>query len=117
MEPPPISGSQPPGSDKIWSVLSHLSIFIGVPFFLPLIVYLVMRDESKYVADNAREALNFHISLVIYAICAGLLTFILIGIPLLVLMGVATFILSIVAAIKAADGACYRYPLTLRLVR
>jgi uncharacterized Tic20 family protein len=54
---------------------------------------------------------------VIYAICAGLLTFILIGIPLLVLMGVATFILSIVAAIKAADGACYRYPLTLRLVR
>jgi uncharacterized Tic20 family protein len=76
-----------------------------------------MKDDSKYVADIAREALNFHISLVVYVICASLLTFILIGIPLLYLIGISTVILAIVAAVKAADGGCYRYPLILRLVR
>jgi uncharacterized Tic20 family protein len=44
-------------------MLSHLSALLGVGFVLPLVVYLAMRKESEYVATNAREALNFHISL------------------------------------------------------
>src|SRR6266536_3600675 len=48
----------PKGSDKIWSMLSHLSALLGVGFLLPLVVYLAMRKESEYVATNAREALN-----------------------------------------------------------
>jgi uncharacterized protein len=107
----------PRGSDKIWSMLSHLSWFIGVPFLLPLVVYFAMRDESEYVAVNAREALNFHLSIVIYALCCLPLVFIVIGVPLLVIMILASLVLAIVAAIKAADGGCYHYPLTLRLVR
>jgi len=59
----------PKGSDKIWSMLSHLSALLGVGFVLPLVVYLAMRKESEYVATNAREALNFHISVLIYAVC------------------------------------------------
>ena len=55
------------GSDKIWSMLSHLSALLGVGFVLPLVVYLAMRKESEYVAANAREALNFHISVLIYS--------------------------------------------------
>ena len=117
MDSPPTVPPRPTGSDKLWSILSHLSFYIGLPFFLPLIVYLVMRNESTYAADNAREALNFHISLAIYCLCAVPLVFIVIGIPLLIVIGVCSFILAIVAAIKAADGGCYRYPLTIRLVR
>jgi uncharacterized Tic20 family protein len=96
--------------------LSHLSFFLGVPFLLPLIVYLVMRKDSEFVAENAREALNFHISVLIYSLCCMPLVFILIGVPLLVTLGVASLILAVVAAVKASDGLCYRYPLTLRLV-
>jgi uncharacterized Tic20 family protein len=106
----------PKGSDKIWSVLSHLSALMGVGFILPLVVYLVMRNESEYVAANAREALNFHISLLIYGICCIPLIFILIGFPLLIIMGLASLILAILAAIRASEGGCYHYPLTLRLV-
>jgi uncharacterized Tic20 family protein len=106
----------PRGNDKLWSVLSHLSAFLGVGFILPLIVYLVMRKESEYVAANAREALNFHISLLIYAICCFPLVFVLIGIPLLMVLGVVSLVFAIIAAVKAADGFTYRYPLTLRLV-
>ena len=106
----------PKGSDKIWSMLSHLSALLGVGFVLPLVVYLAVRKESEYVATNAREALNFHISLLIYSMCCIPLVFILIGIPLLIVLGLGGLVLAIIAAIKASNGLCYRYPLTLRLV-
>ena len=106
----------PQGSDKIWSMLSHLSALLGVGFVLPLVVYLAMRSESEYVAGNAREALNFHISVLIYSLCCIPLVFILIGIPLLLVLGFGSLVLAIIATIKASDGLCYRYPLTLRLV-
>src|SRR5881628_2003859 len=106
----------PSGNDKIWSILSHLSALLGVGFVLPLVVYLAMRKESEYVAANAREALNFHISVLIYALCCIPLVFILIGIPLLIVLGLGSLVLAIIATVKASDGQCYRYPLTLRLV-
>ena len=106
----------PRGNDKIWTILCHLSFFVGLPFLLPLVVYLAMKDDSAYVRENAREALNFHISVLIYSLCCLPLVFLVIGIPLLVIIGIASLILAVVAAIKASDGQCYRYPLTLRLV-
>ena len=109
--------ARPSGNDKIWSVLCHLSTLMGVGFILPLVVYLVMRKESEYAAVNAREALNFHISMFIYGICCIPLVFILIGIPLLIGLTVFALVMGIVAAVRASDGECYRYPLTLRLVQ
>jgi len=90
------------GSDKIWSMLSHLSALLGVGFVLPLVVYLAMRHESEYVAANAREALNFHISVLIYSLCCIPLVFILIGIPLLLVLGFGSLVLAIIATIKAS---------------
>jgi uncharacterized Tic20 family protein len=98
-------------------MLSHLSAIFGVGILLPLVVYLAMRNESEYVAANAKEALNFHISVFIYALCCIPLVFVLIGIPLLVVIGITSLVLAILATIKASDGQCFRYPLTLRLVR
>ncbi len=106
----------PKGNDKIWSILCHLSFFVGLPFLLPLVVYLAMKHDSDYVAENAREALNFHISVLIYALCCVPLTFLLIGIPLLIVIAISSLVLAVVAAVKASDGHRYRYPLTLRLV-
>lgn len=114
---PSVVRAAPSGSDKIWAILSHVSCLFGIWFILPLIVYLALRNESQYVGENAKEALNFHISLVIYVLCSIPLAFILIGIPLLVALGLGAFILSIVAAIKASDGSVYRYPLTIRLIK
>ena len=95
--------------------MSHLSALLGVGLVLPLVVYLAMRHESEYVAANAREALNFHISVLIYSLCCIPLVFILIG-SLLLVLGFGSLVLAIIATIKASDGLCYRYPLTLRLV-
>jgi hypothetical protein len=119
MEIPPspeIAPSLPRGTDKIWTIFCHLSFFVGLPFLLPLIVFLAMKNDSDYVRENAREALNFHISVLIYAICCLPLVLLVIGFPLLFIIGAASLVLAVVAAVKASDGKCYRYPLTLRLV-
>ena len=117
MEPPTLA--QPPGNSKIWSILSHLSLFFSPlgGIILPLVVYLAMRNESEYLSRNAREALNFHLSLLIYALCCAPLVLIVIGVPLLILLWITSVVLAIVAAVKASDGGCYHYPLTLPLVR
>jgi len=52
----------------------------------------------------------------IYSLGCIPLVFILIGIPLLIILGLGSLGLSIIDSIKASDGLCYRYPLTLRLV-
>jgi uncharacterized Tic20 family protein len=118
METPPLTDAPlaPKGGDKIWSMLSHLSALLGVGFVLPLVVYLAMRHESEYVAAHAREALNFHISVLIYVLCCIPLVFILIGFPLLIALGLGSLAFAIIATIRASNGLCYRYPLTLRLV-
>jgi uncharacterized protein len=107
----------PTGNEKIWSMLSHLSALFGVGLVLPLVVYLAMRNESDYVAANAREALNFHISVFLYVLACIPLMFILIGVPLAIFIGLGSLVLAIIAAVKASDGRVYRYPLTLRLVK
>jgi len=108
---------QPTGNDRIWSMLSHLSGLFGLSLILPLVVYLAMRKESTFVADNAKEALNFHLSLLIYVLCCVPLIFVLIGIPLIIVIAIGSLILGIIAAVKASNNECYRYPLTLRLVK
>jgi uncharacterized Tic20 family protein len=106
----------PSGSDKIWTMLCHLSFFVGLPFLLPFIVYFAMKNDSAYVAANAREALNFHLSVLIYSLLCIPLVFIFIGSVLLVIIGICSLVLAVLAAIDASKGRCYRYPFTLRLV-
>ncbi len=103
-------------------MIVHLSAFAGhlFPFahvIAPLVIWLVRKDTSSFVDDQGREAVNAQINVTLYGFVAALLCFVLIGIPLLVGLYVANFILVIVAAIAANDGKTYRYPLILRLVR
>ena len=108
----------PRGSDKIWAILSHLSTFFGIGFLvIPLVVYLAMKDESPYVCENAREALNFHLSVLLYGVCCVPLV-LAFGLGAVLALGLYGLLLvcSIVAAIKASNNRCYRYPLTLRMV-
>ena len=115
--PPPIAAVPANSSDKALIILSHLSALIGVSLILPLIVWLVKKNESDLVAAHAVEALNFHLSLLIYAICAIPLCFIVIGVPLLAVLIIGSVVLAIIAAVQASDGKFFRYPLTIRMVK
>jgi uncharacterized Tic20 family protein len=105
-------------NDKLWNVLCHLSAFLGVALILPLIVYLVTKDDpNSTIPQHAKETLNFHISLFIYAIISGILIVVVIGAFMLGAIAIAGFVLAIIGAVKASNGELYRYPLTIRLVK
>ena len=82
---------------------------------LPLIVYLAMKNEP-YARENAKEALNCHISVFIYMLCCIPLAFIGIGVVMAIVLWVALMVFSIIAAVKSSGGQIYRYPLILRLI-
>ncbi len=102
-----------------WAVLGHLSAFvqfIGIPAFLgPLVIWLIRKDDP-FAADQAKEALNFNLSVLIYLIIAGLAILLLIGLVLLPIILIGWFVLVIVAAVNASNSVAYRYPLTIRFI-
>lgn len=101
--------------EKNIAVVTHITgIFFSI--FPGLIVWLLKKDESPYISDQAREALNFQITLLIAYLVAGVLVFILIGFLLIFLIWLANIIFSIMAAVAASRGENYRYPLSLRLI-
>jgi uncharacterized Tic20 family protein len=119
--------SSAPGSlsqdDRNWGMIAHLSALAAfvIPFLGgvlgPLIVYFAKRDQSAFAADAAKEALNFNITVAIgYAICLCL-AIVFIGIPLMVALGIAWLVLTIVAGVRASEGVSYRYPATIRFVK
>ncbi len=103
-------------SDKLFAILVHLGgIFFG---FIPaLIIYLMKKDSPGWMLDNAKEALNWQITLLLGYVVGFLLTFIIIGIFLIWALVIANLVLCIIGAIKAADKGVYRYPFALHLVK
>ena len=107
----------PQQEDVTLAVLCHLSVF-GFGLIAPLVIYLISKDDpaKQMTRWHAAEALNFHLSLLIYGIVSVILILVLIGIVLLLALGVAAVVLGIIAAIAASERKPYRYPLTLRFV-
>lgn len=105
----------PSSNDKNIATITHLG---GMLFsFIPsLIVWLLKKEDSEYIAAHAREALNFQITLLLAQFVAYVLIFILVGFLLLGLIWIFNIVFCIIAAISSSKGEYYRYPLTLRLI-
>lgn len=113
--PPP---AQPlsPTDERMWSTLIHVGgIVLGV--IAPLVGYLVLKDRSPFVAANSRNALNFQITVLIGYAIGSVLTFILIGVLVLLAVWVLSIVFSILAAVAANRGEVYRYPLTIQFIK
>src|SRR6478735_34301 len=106
----------PTSDERTMAILSHVLCLV-VWLFAPLVIYLVKKDESSFVAYHAKESLNFQITLFILGVIFCILIVVLIGIFLLWLEGLVAAILIIIATIRAADGRLYRYPFSIRLIK
>lgn len=106
---PPVST----GDERLWGVLSHLSIFIFAVFG-PLIVWMVRKDDSPFVSDHAKEALNFQLTVLIANM---VLAFTCVLLPLVFVVSIAAWVYAILAAVEANNGRIYRYPYTFRMVQ
>jgi uncharacterized protein len=133
-QPPAAAAGTPSADERLWALFAHLSILLGgfvttgwgfsIGCFLgPLIIWLVKKDTMPFVNDQAKEALNFSITLAIIGFALLMLTIMSLGIgalitiPVLMCVGIAALILVIIAAVKANEGVAYRYPLTIRLIK
>ena len=82
----PAPGTAPTENERTWGMLAHLSALAGVVVWLlgcilgPLIVWIVRRDQSAFVAEHAREALNFNITVVLAALACMVLMMVFVGI-------------------------------------
>lgn len=104
---------QPSSDEKTMAILAHVLTLVAW-FVAPLVIYLIKKDESAFVAAHAKESLNFQITITIVCI---VLFITIIGIFLLWIIGILALVLVIVATVKASEGKLYKYPFTLRLIK
>src|SRR3954471_12256356 len=116
---PPIEQKQ----DRTLVVLCHLlglAGFTAIPFanvLAPLFFWLWEKEGNPEVDAHGKEALNFQISVTIYAIIAGWSWLILIGIILFPIVLIGALVLTIIGSVEASKGKLYRYPLTIRFLK
>jgi len=110
-----------PAKERTWHMFCHLSALLGylVPLgwlIGPFVIWQWKKNEMPSIEAHGREALNFHLSMMIWFFLAALSVFILIGIVILPVLGLLHLIFIIVATVKANDGRPYRYPMTIQFL-
>ena len=131
--PPPPPSGMPSAEERQWAMFAHLSALLGGlltgavggwgSFIGPLIIWLVKKDSMPFVNDQAKEALNFNITVSAILLALWILTVVtlfigaLLTFPLMAIVLVAALVLIVIAAIKSNEGVAYRYPFAIRLIK
>lgn len=120
--------------ERQWAMFAHLSALLGGLVTAgwgaslgcligPLVIWLVKKDTMPFVDDQAKEALNFNITIaaiMLVMFMLGIFTLgigFLIALPVMLVVGLAALVFIIIAAIKSNEGVAYRYPFAIRLVK
>jgi uncharacterized Tic20 family protein len=103
---------------KQFCMLMHLSQFAGfiIPgagLVLPIVMWATNKDNHKEVNLHGLVIFNWMISAFIYFFGCFILSFLLIGIPMMLALGIAALVFTILAAIKANEGTYWPYPLSI----
>lgn len=112
---------KPTSTDKILAIVAHLSYFSAVGYILgPLLIFLLKKD-SEFVSQHAKQALVWQGGLCIIGILVGagcsIVTFLTAGLAIFLIvpaaiLAVALLVVpSIVASFKALNDEYYSYPL------
>ena len=121
--------SSPTREERTWALVAHLGGPAGLllsaglfGFAVPLVVWLLKRDESEFVAHQGQEALNFQLTLFLLYALGWLFVLFTLGVGILVVwpafvaLWVLELILGVLAALRSHEGKPYRYPCTLRFI-
>ena len=109
-------------SERQWAMILHLSHLLGysvVPILglaTPIIIWQLLKDDYPSLDEHGRNATNWIISELIYVLISALLIVVMVGIPMLVVLGIVGVIFPILAGLKANDGVVWQYPLTMKFV-
>lgn len=111
-EPATVCGMSP----RLWNALMHLSQLLTwtvLGIAVPIIMWIISKDESRESNRNGLVILNWLLSTLIYAVISGILCLLVIGIPMLIVLAALNIIFPIVGAIQANGGKVWRYPLSI----
>ena len=107
--------------EKLWGMLAHLLTLLGYvvvvgAYIAPLVIYLVYKDRSRFVAFHALLALAVSVALMLFSIVT-LGCGILLAAPLMIALAIAVLVYAIIAAIQANNGVWYELPIVGRWAR
>ena len=101
--------------DTTLAALAHASALIA-SFFGPILFLILCDDDDELVRENAKNAINFQIMILVLTLIAAVLILLIIGLFLLPLIGVLALIFVLIATVKANNNEIYSYPLTPDIV-
>ena len=118
--PDPAAAPQIPSTseERLLAAIAHFGGIVG-GFLVPLIIWLIKKDQSKFIDDQAKEALNFQINIIGQAVILAMIAFATCGLGAVLFLPWCLWplIMSILAGVAANKGEAYRYPATIRLIK
>lgn len=103
-----------------WCLLMHLSqllTYSAAGIVVPIVMWLLSKDESREARIHGANMMNWLLSCIIYMVVSGLLCFVVIGIPFFIMFACLSVIFPIVAAIKAHNREYWQYPMAIQFFR
>jgi len=116
------SGASADEQTRQWSMFLHLSMLAGflVPFaglILPIVIWQMKKRELPGIDVHGKNAANWIISAFMYGAACAILMLILIGIPLMIILGLLSIVFPIIAGVKANNGEVWKYPLAITFLK
>jgi len=108
---------QPANKDEQNMGLLMFILGIFTSFIGPLILWLMKKEQSRYLEAQGKEILNFQITTFLLMLCNIPLFFIVIGILTHFAIVITYLVLMIIGAVTASKGNFYRFPFALRLLK
>ena len=112
--------------EKTWGMLAHvipLGVYLISSFgwVAALVIYLIYKDKSKFVAFHALQQLYFMGLVWILGLISIVAFFSVVGIPIAIILwiiiGISSIAGPVIAAIKANNGEWWEYPVVGRMAR
>ena len=115
-QPVPAALPLSPADERLWATLAHVGGIL-FSFVAPLVIWLIQKEKSAFVEDQAKEALNFQILVAIAYTVGTILSFLIVPILLIFAAGIASLVFGIMGAMAANKGEAYRYPFSWRIIK
>lgn len=105
-----------------WSMFLHLSVLTTyiVPLaglVAPIVIWQMKKNDSPKLDMHGKIVVNWVLSMILYMIVSVVLSFVIIGLPMLLALVVLNIVFPIIGGIKANNGETWRYPLSIRFMK
>lgn len=105
-----------------WAMFLHLSMLLGIVVPLagliaPIVIWQVKKHDMPAIEEHGKNATNWIISVLIYTVIFFILTFVVVGVFLLIALAILSIVFPIIAGVKANNGEMWQYPLTIAFIK